>query len=1459
MNYRLIFILFLFLSNSLFSLSKTIDIERFEHIDTRKGMSQNNVLSIFCDHNGFMWFGTMDGLNRYDGYSFKIYKSESGISNILTNNRISRIWEDKNNYLWIKTYDGYYHYLIRETDEFITFPNYRKSIEEKNSVISCFYEDNSGNIFLGSTNSGFYHLKLNKKDKQYNSKQFLLNEKSPENSNTINFIEAADERRIWIGTKEGLYLYDCNSEELEKIRQGNNFSKAVSFNNKTYLGLDSGEILIYDFSKNNFSDIPVQLNIPGIEKLNFLISSNDNLLIGTFNEGLIVYQSENNKTYQFKKYGSDAQQAFIDSYGLIWIKTNEFGIVKIDLRRNEEKHFDLIEKEKLTIIDDERPYIYEDMSRNVWIGIHGGGLAQYDRENDNFKFYRNDPLLNNTLSSDFVHCITEDKSGLLWIGTGQFNGGANKVILSNPSFRHIKPEGNIKNLADNVVRSIFEDSNNKIWIATKSGSIYIYNSDFTLLRTVNNFHLTQSDIPGYNVYSIIEDNNGYIWMGTKGGGVFVSKNSIKSDFNFYKNLSFYQYKNEYNDPSSLSNNNIYSLLQDNKSQIWIGTYGGGLNRVINRSNDKLICERITTGNSSLSSNDIRCIKSDSDGKIWIATVFGLNTLENDYAAKKYKILSFFHDPEILTSLNYNDVVHIFEDSKKQLWFGTFGGGVSLLKKYEGQKSEFTNLTIKQGLINDAVFSILEDESGKIWFGTENGISSYLPARMIFENYSINSGLYSENFCENSCCITKDKNVLFGSVSGILLIRPENIEKTQYVPDVYITNFQLNNKDVDIRDSNSPINQNIGLLDNIKLKYNQSSFSFEYAALSYFSPEQNNYAFKLENFEEDWNYVGNQRKATYTNLSPGEYNFMVKASNWDGTWNEIPREIKITITPPWWKSTYALIAYIIITTWVLYFAQRIFLKYYRMQNDLKVERRVNDIKLQFFTNISHEIRTPLTLILGPLDDIKSNQNLPDEVKEKITIMERNGKRMLKLINQLLDFRKIQKKKMDLKIEQINLVSFVSEICEQFLPIANHKNINFEIKSTSPDVNVFIDPNKFDSVIFNILSNAFKYTGDNKSIKVKTGMEDSSHAYVEISDEGSGIPKDKLQFLFQRFTPLSSDDNQLNGTGIGLNLAFEIIKLHKGEILVESEENSGSKFTVRLQTGYDHFKKNEINSISNATHHHRKPVEDDEFFTEIKQVKEKTSKMPIALVVEDNPEVLIYLNDCLKNHFNVVTAINGVEGIEKANLLYPDIIISDVMMPQKDGIQMTTELKADFNTSHIPVIMLTAKSNIDDQIQGIESGAEAYIIKPFNSRYLRAVATNLLLQRETIIKKYRDKTTPENYEAKISNHDDLFLKEIIDIIENHLTEEEFNVEQLINYSKYSRTVLYTKIKGLLGVAPVDLIRQIRLKHAAKLISREGCKISDAAFSSGFNDPKYFRKCFKTFYGISPSDYQKSKSTL
>ncbi len=1056
-------------------------IHKFDRISVVDGLSHNYVQSILCDNKGFLWFGTWDGLNRYDGKNFKIFKVEANRKNTLTNNRIIDLWQDKQNIMWVKTNDGYMHYFMNNTYDFITYPYYLKSLEERNSTISCFTETNRQEIFLGSTNSGLYYLKFNNQLKRYDERQFLSLGASTISDNTISFIIDDQLGDFWIGTKQGLNHISRAELNQSEPRFSHHwldrtFSCGLAVDSLLLFGSENSGINTYQVTTQHYEDAPALFASVSNKSITLINRPYKNkLLIGTSASGLYVFDLISGKVQAHLLNGKTIRKIYKDSYQTFWVNTREFGIYKIDSTFSSVRQYELIPKNIKGLVDDERQFIYEDSQRNLWIALHGGGLAHFNRKSEKFEFYRNIPNDNTTISSDNVYCITEDQSGILWVGTGPTNGGVNKISSTNEAFQRIRLEENITSGTENVVRSILIDNNQNTWAGTKAGNIYILDREYNIIKKYHQIPLIHGLHLGQNAYAMIQDSYGYIWIGTKGGGLFVSSQALGEVHNNYDRLRFINYEHDPKDSSSLSSNIIYSILEDSAHRIWVGSYEGGLNLVLDRNDRALNCLHFNTSNTRLSSDKVRNLLEDHQKKLWIATDFGINYMDlNHFNQRHPEISPNLYDPRRASSLSYNDVIHIFEDSQHQLWLGTSGGGVNKLTAICKDSLAFQHFNTKTGLINDVVYAVLEDKSGGIWFSTDHGISRYNVNEGTFENFDQSNNLNTDAFNENTCGITKDGKLLFGTNDGVLVIQPDKIVKNNFNPNVVFTNFQLFNKDVNIRDEDSPLKQDIETMDHIDLKYFQSSFSIEYAALSYFAPTKNKYAFMLENFDQNWNEVGNQNKATYTNLPPGNYVFKVKAANWNSGWSNKTRNITITIHPPWWKTNIMYAVYVILFIAIIEIIRRSYTRYHKLQNDLEVERRVNDIKLQFFTNISHEIRTPLTLILGPIHDILDIKNIPKNISSKLHLVEKNGKRMLRLVNQLLDFRKIQKKKMTLQVHKIELTSFIQSIIENFNLIAEHKKIDIVLSSIDSEYSVWVDPNKFDSVIFNILSNALKFS-------------------------------------------------------------------------------------------------------------------------------------------------------------------------------------------------------------------------------------------------------------------------------------------------------------------------------------------------------------------------------------------------
>lgn len=1435
-------------------------VHKFESISTAQGLSQNFVQSIFCDDKGFLWFGTWDGLNRYDGNQFKIFKVNPSQQYSLTNNRIIDIWEDKQNTLWVKTNDGYIHYFIEETYDFITYPYYLKSLEERNSTITSFVESDRQEVLLGSSNSGLYYLTYNAENDNYDERQYLNRGESTISDNRITFILTDNHDDLWIGTKRGIN----NISQVELSKDNPSFSNfwldyefSVGFQLDSLLlfGTSGAGIKTYESDIRRFDSYPDLFTELSDKSITIIESpSPDLLLIGTVDYGLYIYDIAQKSLTTRLLEEKTIKKVYKDSFGTIWLNTNEFGIYQLDARMSFVRHYNLTDEEIKSTVDDERQFLYEDSNQNLWIALHGGGLAYYNRQLDKFDFYRNHPGDNTSISSDNVYCIAEDQSGMLWVGTGIPNGGVNKLYTSSEAFEQIILEKDVVNGKENVVRSILIDTNNNIWLGTKTGDIYILDSSFKVLRKISQIPLVKGSSPGQNAYTMVQDQDAHIWIGTKGGGVFVSEEPISNPGFNYNKIRFYNYTNDPEDSLSLSSDLVYSIIQDRDNRIWIGTFEGGLNLVSKREGPLMECRTFNTSNSSISSDKVRNLFEDKQQRLWITTAFGINYLKlDDLDADHPEIKSSLFDPSQQNSLSYNDVIHVYEDSKTNLWFGTSGGGLNKLITENRESLEFTHVNTKQGLINDVVYAILEDNNNQLWFSTDHGLSKFNPADSTFENFDKSNGLTTDVFNENTCAVTHDGRLLFGSNEGLLVVHPDKIRKDEYMPNVVLTNFQLFNKDVNIKDPNSPIQQDIGTLDKIELAYFQSSFSVEYAALSFYVPTKNKFAFKLENFDDQWNEVGNQNKATYTNLTPGEYTFKVKAANWNSGWSDKTRSIHIIIHPPWWKTTEMYIAYFILLAIVIEIIRRSYVRYHQLQNDLKVEKRVNDIKLQFFTNISHEIRTPLTLILGPIHDIMELKNIPNNIRNKLHLVEKNGKRMLRLVNQLLDFRKVQKSKMILKVRKVELVSFVKSIIENFDLIGEHKKIKIHFQPEFQEQDIWVDPNKFDSVIFNILSNALKFSPKGGKVLVRIHNSNEKNVQITITDNGSGISKSRVNQIFQRFSPLSEENEEFGSSGIGLAYSYQIIKLHHGDISVKSEPGKGSSFSITIEKGMDHFSEDEMlhdeaKSLYQIKHEQIIDEESEEEITA--ELKEKENKI---LIVEDNLEILNYLKENLVFDYDILTAHNGQEALEVLETGNPNIIITDIMMAVMDGIELTQRLKDSLDTSHIPVIMLTAKSSMEDQIEGIECGAEAYILKPFNMGYVRAVINNLIKQRSLISLKYIQNKAAITESINITTKDAKFLSDINDIIKEHYSDPEFNIEKLVEHSYVSRTLFYHKIKSLLGLTPIDFLRQKRLHIASELILNSDYNISEIAFISGFSDAKYFSRKFKEIYHLTPTEFK------
>jgi signal transduction histidine kinase/ligand-binding sensor domain-containing protein/DNA-binding response OmpR family regulator len=1435
------------------------NIFRFERMGSEDGLSQNTAFTILFDSKGFMWIGTMNGLNRYDGSEFKIYRSSSENGNNFTNNRVIKLWEDKRKFIWLESYDGYYHFFNPESEVFTSLPYY-KGDEIKNGAMQFFLQYSKDVILVGSGEAGLFYLKYDPAGNTYKIKQITEHTENPITDSRIRFLHKDGDGNLWIGTRKGLNFIaekDLNGNRVTVRKQFPNqsFSDVCETGTELWFGTEDQGIIGYNkrtgATRNLNRSIFKNLKSDSISKL--YLTRTGKIIVGFTNNGVMVTDTSGSDWKQINFHSRNLNAVFEDKKGDIWLTALEFGATRLDIETLVSRYYELTPGEIKPLTDLERPQFFEDLKGNLWLGLHGSGLALYNREKDQFDFFRNDPKDPNTISSNFVHCIAEDKSGQIWVGTGQVMGGIEKVILRNPAFEHYLPEKNGSDLLDNVARAILEDRNKYLWVATKAGRLHLYDSTLKQIKTF-------LSLPGIGnkslrniTYSLFLDSKNYLWIGSKGYGLSVSTEPLNHLAKDYTDIRFRRFEYSEKDTSSLGNNNIYSIGQDSFGSIWIGTYGNGLSLIKEPYDNNVKFIRINQKNSNISSNLVRNIMIDSSGNLWVATTFGLNMLEKEsIASTGFRFKVFLHNTNDDKSLIYNDIIHMFQDSRGKLWFGTFGGGADMLVKLEGQKATFKHFGSEIVPGYGIIFGLLEDNSGKIWLSSENGLIRLDPITEASEIYNNFNGLGFNNFSENTCFRRKDGSLIFGGNLGFEVIRPEKIIPHQMESGIELTKFLLFNKEISPHQKGSPLKKSISFSDEITLKYAQSSFSIEYSALDFLDPGKIEYSYKLDKFDANWNNAGNQHRATYTNLSPGKYSFRVKSVQRNGKSTSEERVLNINLLPPWWKTTAAYFVYGIILTLIAILIYNIGVRINRYKNELVIEKKLNEYKLQFFTNISHEIRTPLTLIIGPLEDMLSEPDLPDKKKLQMGIMLKSARRMLQLTSQLLDFRKVQNNKMILKISRIDIVSFTKEIFESFVPLANHKGIIFSLNSKVESFWIYADPNKIDTVIYNVISNAIKFTDSGKkvSINIQESLKQDT-VDISVSDEGPGIPQKNINDIFTRYTILSNEE--LAGTGIGLSLSYELVKLHKGNILVSSTFGAGTTFTIRLLKGDEDISSisdSESESHARASQHidyTEEPGGSDEDKLKIADASDKN----VILVVEDNQEILNYISLSLRTWFVCVDAKNGKEGLHLAKTINPDVIITDIMMPEMDGMEMTRILKEDFTTSHIPVIMLTSKSDIRDQIEGIETGAEAFIVKPFSMEYLKTMAVNLINQRANVISWFLEKKKSRNELPKVNSKDEEFLLKLISFIEANQSNN-FSIDNLADHCNISRTVFYNKLKGLTGSSPIDFVRKIKLNIALGLLEK-GYNVTEVAFKTGFSDVKYFSRLFKTQFGYSPSRHK------
>jgi ligand-binding sensor domain-containing protein/signal transduction histidine kinase/DNA-binding response OmpR family regulator len=1325
----------------------------FKHLTVEDGLSQSSVLSIAQDSMGFMWFGTKDGLNKYNTRNFEIYKREKGNrSSLSSGQNINALITDRKGNLWVGTQKGLNKYLPESNSfkHYLYKANNHKSISH--NIIRSLFEDNKGQIWIG-TDSG-----LNKLNTDDTFTRFL-----PGRGNVpglahhlVKAIYQDHEGAMWVGTVNGLTKID--------IRNGK-YQFQSYFHKK-----DDPESLIDNDISVVFEDL------------------RHNLWVGTHNNGLELFDRKRQVFKHFLSRKGDANS--ISSNVIRRIKTANDG--------------------------------------KLWIStLHGINVLDLD----NFKFSvlnhnPEDPL---SLNHNSIYDILQDATGSMWVGT--YFGGVNFFHTNATPFREYKTSLGKNGISSNVVSAIVEDKDHNLWIGTEAEGLNYYDRASGKFTSFKHDTEKANSLSSNLVKAISIARNGEVWIGTYEGGLDVYQPATKT---------FRHYKPDYADPKALNSSRIVCLLHDSNNRLWIGTRAQGIFIYNEKENN------FSPYSNSSNHHELKFLRyffEDSRKNIWIATNAGTYIL--DPVSNKTRAFTVSDK-----SLKFDDINTICEDAHGIIWLGSYEDG---LIRYNPVKKTIRSYTSKDGLPSNVVLGILEDEKRNLWISTDNGLAKF--DRKVFKTYTIEDGLPGNVFNYNSFYKDSKGEFFFGGFNGLVSFFPEQIRENKRIPKVVFTRLRLFNKTVVIGDESDLLKQNISLTREITFSHAQNIFSIEFAVLNYIKSEKNQYAYKLEGLDKGWNYVTSP-VATFYNLPSGTYKLLIKGSNNDGVWTSQPQQIIIHINPPFWKTWWAYLIYALFLSAILF----LIFRFLWIRALLRKEHEVYQMKMDFFTNVSHEIRTPLTLIIGPLEHLINDTKEYPRINRRLLTVKKNAGRLTRLVNELMDFRKQEAGKMTLNISPENIVEFAKEIYLSFQYLAIRHHIDYQFVSSEDHIEVFFDPGQLEKVFFNLLSNAFKFTPEFGLIILTVNRVENGCVEITVVDNGKGIPEESRDKLFTNFYQVKDPLSRNSGTGIGLALSKRIAALHHGDLLLLPDAPLAEKelktcFCLILRTGSSHFKKEELASqfvnVENPVLY-QLPQELGELPDE-EGVEEKADEDSITLlIVEDNREIRDFIKQSLKSFYVIIEAEDGAQGAELAREKIPDIIVSDVMMPVMDGLEMCRVLKTDLRTSHIPIILLTARSGNIHEVSGLKTGAEAYITKPFSIDVLQLNINNLLTLQSNMRRKFSQQITLQPSNVLIESTDEEFLNKIMGIIEQNFSVDEFNVNILASDVGMSTPILYKKIKALTGLTVNNFIKSVRLKRAAQLLKQNTYTVYEIAYMVGFSDSKYFSKEFTKQFGRTPSDY-------
>jgi signal transduction histidine kinase/ligand-binding sensor domain-containing protein/DNA-binding response OmpR family regulator len=1335
---------------------------QFSSLNVNNGLSHNQVNCIYKDPRGFMWFGTMSGLDRYDGYSFKIFRHNVADSNSLKDDYIMGIYPAPDNRLYIKTRSGDNIYdPVREqfSDAFLWLKSKGLPADYMNSITQT-----------GST--------------------------------------------WWIAyTNKGLYKVDSTGHVTKILIPG------------------AANIPVSDLKKDAQNRLVILYTNGRIEKLD--VSTNR-----------IIYR--NDRIIPLIEKPPAALRIFVDAQDDLWVymPENDFGAIYVNLQKGTVKQ---LSSRNGFLNNDIVNSIVQDDKNIIWIGTDHGGINLINKTDFSSRFLLSREEDPKSVAENAIYALYKDNFGIIWCGT--YKRGISyftENMLKFPLFKHNHADK--QSLSYNDVNCFAEDKKGNIWIGTNGGGLIYYDRPTGTFTRFQHNPADDNSISKDVILSLYVDDHDNLWIGYYFGGM-----------DYYNKGRITHYQHNDKNPNSLANKTVWKIYRDKRNNFWIGTLGGGLDRF--DPTNSIFYHNSINQPASVHSNFISAFAEDKKGNLWVATAYGIDVLDN---AKGI----FVHYLNATHQLSNDNVTTLLYDRNGHMWAGTRSG----LNVFDEETQTFRSFTIKDGLPDNNIVCILEDNEGYLWVSTSNGLSKITVKEganglsISCRNFDDKDGLQGKAFNVNAAFKLRSGELLFGGADGFNMFSPASLPQNANKPAIVLTGLQLFNRTIDVNEkvhNRVILPASLSETKEIVLKYNENDFSIDFAALNFINTDKNQYAYKLKDFNKEWLTAdGKTRRITYTNINPGTYTLLLKAANEDGYWNEEGISLKIRIKPPFWKTPLAYIIYVVLAVSILLLLRRRVIKRAHTRFILQQERteaqRMHELdmmKIKLFTNVSHEFRTPVSLILAPIEEIIQHTK-DQEDKNKFQLIYRNAKRLLNLVNQLMDFRKMEMHELKLDPVHGDIAAFVKDVACSFTDLAERKQINFSYQSSCSQLYTSFDPDKIERILFNLLSNAFKFTPQGGTVSVEmntTATDDKTWLEIKVKDTGIGIPPERHEKVFEQFFQSDMPGGFVNrGSGIGLAITKEFVKLNNGAITVESEVNKGSCFIVKLPFEPSTEPTPETAPVHITSIVPVAKVREELLPAPVAGIKEKepaTEKQTI-LLIEDNDDFRFYLKENLKDYYNIIEAADGGAGWQKTLSGHPDLVVSDINMPVMDGMDLCRKIKHDNRTRHIPVILLTAMAGEEEQLKGLETGAADYMVKPFNFEIMLSRVRNLLA-RQAMVRHIIG--TPETTETgHVSSPNEKFLEKVLAIVEKNLSNAGFSVEELSRELCMNRVSVYRRIFSLTGQTPVEFIRTVRLKKAAQLLSKTEMNVTEVAYEVGFNNPKYFAKYFKMAYNMLPSAY-------